>query len=318
MATNNTTNQTEATMASKYSFASIKQLTYGVEIETYGLGIAGAARAIAAELGGTAQQVGGYYSKWTATMADGRKWTVMSDASISGHAGAEVVSPILKWDDMDLLQRVVRAVRRAGAKVNESCGIHVHVGAERFKRDPKALVRLAKIVHKHEDVLFEMLCTCASRRARWCRPVPATFLAKIEKYRGNSLDTLNRFWYGHSNPYPSHYDSSRYHALNLHNVWFRGTVEFRWYEASLHAGKVKAAVHLALGLAAKALETKSASSKKRPFDASRGKWDARTCLIRLGLIGEEFKNTRMHLTKHLQGDSRNAPAAQVRAAGRAA
>lgn len=298
-------------MASKYSFESIKTLTYGVEIETYGAGREAVARAIAAEVGGTARPAGGFYQKWEAVMPDGRKWTTMTDASISGHAGAEVVSPILRWEDMDLLQRVVRAVRRAGAKVNESCGIHVHVGAERFKRDPKALVRLAKIVHKHEDILFEMLCTCASRRARWCRPVSQSFLAKVENYRGSSLDYLNRAWYGHRNLNPQHYDSSRYHALNLHNVWFRGTVEFRWYEATLHAGKVKAAVHLALGLAAKALDTKSASSKKRAFDPARSKWDARTCLIRLGLIGDEFKNTRMHLTKHLQGDSRNAPATRA-------
>lgn len=293
---------------SKYTFASIKTLTYGVEIETYNLSREAAAHAIATEVGGRAVCEGGYYGKWTAVMQDGRKWTAMSDASIQGSVSAEVVSPILRWEDMDLLQRVVRCLRRAGAKVNESCGIHVHVGAERFKADPKAIVRLAKIVHKHEDVMFEMLATTPSRRGRWCRPVNQSFLAKVENYRGASLEYLNRAWYGQSNPYPSHYDSTRYHALNLHNVWFRGTVEFRWYEATLHAGKVKAYVQLSLGLAAKALETKSASSKKRAFNPARGKWDARTCLIRLGLIGDEFATARLVLTRHLQGDSRNAPA----------
>jgi hypothetical protein len=296
-------------MASRYSFSSIKTLTYGVEIETVGLSRPQAAYAMKNVVGGAVMHEGGCYDKWTCVAADGRKWTAMNDSSIVGHGlpTAEVVTPILTWDDMDTLQQVVRELRRMGAKVNESCGMHVHVGASRFKADPKAIGRLAKIVHKHEDVLFAMLATIPERRDRWCRPVRQDFLRRIESYRGSSLAAYNRAWYGHENHYPHHYDSTRYAALNLHNIWFRGTVEFRWYEATTHAGKVKAAVHLALGLAAKALETKSASSKKRPFDASRGKWDARTCLIRLGLIGDEFKTARLLLTRHLQGDSRNAP-----------
>ena len=30
-------------------------------------------------------------------------------------------------------------------------------------------------------------------------------------------------------------------------------------------------------------------------------------MLRLGMSGDEFKTARTHLTKHLQGDSRNAP-----------
>lgn len=298
---------------SKYTFSSIKTLTYGVEIETVGLRRPVAAQIIQTVVGGTVAHEGGTYDRWTVTAPDGRKWTAMSDASI-GYENAEIVTPILTWADMDTLQNVVRALRKAGGKVDSRCGLHVHVGAARFKADPKAIVRLAKIVHKHEDVMFAMLCTDEARKARWCKPVRADFLKKIESYRGSSLEFLNRAWYGYSNPCPSHYDSTRYSALNLHNVWFRGTVEFRWFESTLHAGKVKAAVHLSLGLCAKALETKSASSKKRPYNPARGKWDARTCLIRLGLIGDEFATARELLTKHLSGDSRNAPRTVAQAA----
>ncbi|HBP20477.1 MAG TPA: amidoligase, partial [Planctomycetes bacterium] len=53
---------------------------------------------------------------------------------------AEVVSPILRYEDIETLQEVIRAVRRAGARVDTSCGIHVHVDAARF--DAKALRNL--------------------------------------------------------------------------------------------------------------------------------------------------------------------------------
>lgn len=44
----------------------------------------------------------------------------------------ELVTPILKSDkDMDDLQQIVRDLRKAGMRVNESCGLHVHIGAER-------------------------------------------------------------------------------------------------------------------------------------------------------------------------------------------
>lgn len=44
----------------------------------------------------------------------------------------EIVSPVLGYDDIELLQQIVRAVRAAGARVDETCGIHVHVGAHHF------------------------------------------------------------------------------------------------------------------------------------------------------------------------------------------
>jgi hypothetical protein len=68
--------------------------------------------------------------------------------------------------------------------------------------DGSTLGNLAKIIYKQEPLILHAL--------------------------GISRDRLNR--------QPQHYDNSRYHGVNLHNVWYRGTVEFRWFEATLHAG----------------------------------------------------------------------------------
>ncbi len=45
----------------------------------------------------------------------------------------------MTYADLETLQEVVRAVRKAGAKVDASCGIHIHVDAARF--DAAGLVR---------------------------------------------------------------------------------------------------------------------------------------------------------------------------------
>ncbi|MFY1824437.1 amidoligase family protein [Myxococcus fulvus] len=114
---------------------------------------------------------------------------------------------------------------------------------------------------------------------------------------------MNEAWYGRRNLAPQRYDSSRYHGLNLNSLFFRGTIEFRYFNGSLHAGEVKAYVQLVLALAARALASKAASSKRREFNPATAKYDFRVFLLHLGLIGEEFKTARTHLLKKLEGSA---------------
>ncbi len=46
----------------------------------------------------------------------------------------EMVSPKLAYPELPKFQECVRQVRRAGAKVNESCGLHIHVDAANHNR----------------------------------------------------------------------------------------------------------------------------------------------------------------------------------------
>src|SRR5436190_10045147 len=104
----------------------LKQIRFGIEIETVGLSRTALARAIREVVGGTV----GYED---VVAADGRRWRVVPDGSLSGYElSGEIVSPILGYDDLPILQEVVRAIRRAGARADESCGIHIHVDGARF------------------------------------------------------------------------------------------------------------------------------------------------------------------------------------------
>jgi hypothetical protein len=283
----------------------MRTLRFGIEIETVGQTRAAVCEAIRSVVGGTVRQGGGptCYDAWEVVDATGRVWRAVADSSLSAdHARqAEVVSPILTYDDIPRLQEVVRAVRACGAHTDSTCGIHVHVDGARF--DAKALRNLVKIVHKQEDLIEHALGVTAARQMRWCRGVDQGFLARIEARRPRTLTELNTAWYGHHNPAPQHYDYTRYRGLNLHSVWFRGTIEYRWFNGTLHAGKVKAYVQFALALAAKALTSRAASSRRRTYDPASAKYDFRCFLLGLGMIGDEFKTARLHLLDGLPGSA---------------
>lgn len=284
--------------------STMNDLTYGVEIETVGRNRAKVATAIQTATGGQVTHYGGTYDAYHVTTEDGRTWQVVSDASLTNVGlalRAEVVTPILRYADMDTLQNVVRAIRKSGARADEKCGMHVHIGAAAF--GAQALTNLVKMIHKQEELITHALGVSDSRKAQYTRDIESGFLTRLEAKRPTTLDEMNEIWYGCKNNSPHHYDSSRYHGLNLHNVWFRGTIELRWFESTLHAGQVKAAVQFCLALAVKAINAKMTSSKRRAFDPATAKYDFRVFLLSLGLIGDEFKTAREVLMSHMTGDA---------------
>ena len=105
----------------------MKNQTFGIEIETTGIGRERTAKAIAAHFGTTARHIGLHLDDWKVPMPDGRHWTVERDGSVTDPS-AEVVSPVCRYEDIEMVQAVVRAIRAAGAKADRSCGIHIHIG----------------------------------------------------------------------------------------------------------------------------------------------------------------------------------------------
>jgi hypothetical protein len=276
----------------------MKTLRFGIEIETVGLSRTKLAEAIHSVVGGS---ISSDYRDVRITIATGRTWKVVPDGSLSGSESGEIVSPILEYTDIDELQRVVRAVRAAGARTDQSCGVHVHIDGSRF--DAKSVVNLVKLMHKQERLIEHALGVSEQRLARYCKPIDAAFMQRIETRRPRTMQELSEAWYGRANVTPSRYCSSRYRSLNLNSLLFRGSIELRLFNGTLHAGEIKAYVQLSLALAAKALSSKAASSKRRDFNPATAKYDFLVVLLHLGLIGEEFKTARLHLTKKLAGSA---------------
>ena len=102
----------------------MKKQTIGVEVEMNNIARDKAAR-IAAEFFGTGRYENttarNGYSTWSAWDADGREWKFQKDVSIAGPDSekCELVTPILTYADMELLQELIRQLRHAGAKSDE-------------------------------------------------------------------------------------------------------------------------------------------------------------------------------------------------------
>lgn len=271
----------------------LRDLRFGIEIETVNLSRTDAAKVIA-------NTISGRVSGTTATAPDGRIWNAAYDGSLPG-VHAEIVSPILNYSDIEMLQKIIRALRDAGAKPHSKAGIHIHVEAAPFTAPQ--LANLAKLIYKQENLLIRALGISESRLNRYTKPINARFIDEINRRKPKTRNELARAYYGDNTNHNSHYDSNRYHILNLHSVFTGRTIEIRAFESTLHAGKIKAYIQLVLALAAKALNSRSAQSEKRRFNAESAKYDLRVFLLGLGMIGDEFKTARLHLLNNMPGDS---------------
>ena len=305
----------------------MKDLTFGIEIETTGVTREKAAKTIATYLGTEARHVGGNYDAWEVKDIQQRVWKVVNDSSLEAQKKengrivpaaldyrVEVVSPICKYEDIEIVQEIVRALRKAGSFSNESCGIHLHIGKEKFTA--RTLRNLVNIMASKEDLIYKALKVEKSREAKYCKKVDKNFLEKLNKKKPESLREFADLWYeGYSHEDRNkHYHRSRYHGLNLHSFFNGQTVEFRLFNSTIeHAGKIKAFIQFCLAISHQALSQKSASPKKT--ESTNEKYTFRTWLLRLGLIGEEFETARLHLLADLQGDSafRNGRPEQIAA-----
>ena len=304
----------------------MKKQTIGVEVEMNNIERSRAAK-VAAEFFGTgrfedtARRNG--YCTWSAWDAQGREWKFQRDVSIDGPDSqkCELVTPILTYADMETLQELIRRLRRAGAKSDSTrgCGVHIHIGAK--GHTPQTLRNLANIMASHESLLAEALDLDHYRMRRYCRTVDPRFLEQLNRRKPTTMADLADIWYssqGANYGRSQHYNDSRYHMLNLHATFTKGTVEFRLFQFDapadgkrngLHAGQLKSYIQLCLALSQMAKTVRTASPK--PQQNENPKYAMRTWLLRLGFIGEEFETARDILIRRLSGDAafRNGRAA---------
>ena len=296
----------------------MKTQTIGVEVEMNSITCEKAAK-LAADFFGTgrykytARRNG--YETWSAWDADGREWKFQKDVSITGPDSekCELVTPILKYEDMESLQELIRRLRKAGAKsdATRGCGVHIHIGAN--GHTPQTMRNLANIMASHESLIADALNLDRGRMHRYCRTVNPNFLAEVNRKKPKTMADFADIWHtanGAGCGRNHHYNDSRYHMLNYHATFTKGTIEFRLFQFDapangrqngLHAGQLKSYIQLCLALSQMAKTVKTASSK--PQQNENPKYAMRTWLLRLGFIGDEFKTAREILTKRLAGDT---------------
>lgn len=238
-----------------------------------------------------------------------RKWKIVRDGSVNsmmhgGDKGCELVTPPLKYEDMETLQELVRKLRKAGAKVDESCGIHIHVGLQPYTA--KSLKNLIKFYSKYEDMFYKAVKVLPNRARGYAKKFNEAHPELIENANLiKTLDDIKSLWYNHYGSNPNrHYDNSRYSGLNLHNIWYKGwfsgTVEFRFFNATLHAGEIRSYVTLILAISAKALNAKSVNMRKAELINDEHLFPKVLGGMGITAKDQQTKNVYKHLMKHME------------------
>ncbi|MBR0315812.1 MAG: amidoligase family protein [Synergistaceae bacterium] len=297
----------------------MKKQTIGVEIEMNGITREKAAKIAAAFFKTDRSRfTDGGYMTWSAWDSQDREWKFSRDSSIEGvdNEKCELITPILHYEDIETLQGLLRTLRKAGAKSSPSrgCGVHVHVGlkSEAGNHDAKTLTNLANIMAAHEEQIGRAIKISERRTHSYCRTVNPDFLRRLNANKPQTMEELANIWYEGNDARSfrdHHYNDSRYHMLNLHACFTKGTVEFRLFQfdephdgkkGGIHCGQLKAYIQLCLAMSQLAKMLKFASPK--PQQTENEKYAFRCWMLRLGFIGEEFKTARTVLLRNVGGN----------------
>ena len=294
----------------------LKKQLFGVEIEMTNITREKAAKVVAKVLNSTpsAPKCSPYYTR-TIKDSFGRTWKIMRDSSIypendtefaSDEYRVEFVTPPLNYEDIELLQNIIRELRKAGALANNSCGIHIHVDGA--NHTPDSLKKLVTFMISRQDLIYDAL-EIGNRGNRWCKKLNKNILKEMKSCQQLTRSTTEQIWYSPANDNYSgginheHYNETRYHGVNLHSYFTKGTVEFRLFNSTLHDEKIKAYIQFCLAMSAWAIK----STEKITFRSMEGYTPQQKVTImrsiltrRLGLSGEEFKTCRLWLMTPLK------------------
>ena len=177
-------------------------------------------------------------------------WKADRDPSIScrtpGHEPCEFVSPVFKGTEgiKQLLVDLAK-IRAMGARINQSCGLHIHVGFD--KSNVEASAKLATLVANFEKAIYATTGTKNRERGRWC--------GGVNRY-GNAMQAILAS------------QRNRYHVCNFGTD--KPTVEFRAFGATLNAAKLVGYVRMCVGLVERALTAKRVTdwTAKTPVESS--------------------------------------------------
>ena len=163
-----------------------------------------------------------------------RGWNVKEDTSVPD--GGEVVSPVLRDQPVHWQQvrRALAILQQLGCTVDNTCGMHVHLGAFRLENRSDRFRRLWQINAALEDILYRLAAPDGNRVHRgvdWTQPLSKKGYVKL----GTVADFQSQ---------ATHVD-----ALNFEHVGTaRNTVEFRYPNSTLNHIVVQVLICLFAGI----------------------------------------------------------------------
>lgn len=194
---------------------------FGVEIEAYNCTRERLARELRSA--GISVQVEGYNHT-----DHSDHWKLVTDSSLHGNNTFELVSPILHGEaGIDELEKVCWVLDLCDVKVNDSCGLHIHMDAHDFTMD--TWCNLA-VTYKRLEPVIDAFMPSSRRNNRYCQPLSGISETAIS--RAQTITELRRAFH-----------NDRYHKVNLEAYARHCTVEFRQHGGSTNFTKMSAWIH---------------------------------------------------------------------------
>lgn len=154
---------------------------------------------------------------------DNKKYfKIVSDASVCGDVDPnEVVSPVLNGNVRGLatLKKAIKSLDAVGAKVNSSCGLHVHIGADKLTGEQ--YVNVFKNYQKLENLIDSFMSLSRRGNCRWAMSL-----------QGKDFSNC------HSNADVRYLLGTRYMKVNPESYTRHHTIEFRQHQGSTNFTKI--------------------------------------------------------------------------------
>ena len=151
-------------------------------------------------------------------------YKIVSDGSLTGENSQEVVSPVLRSEDgFDSLENLCQALTRVHAKVNRSCGLHVHIGARNLT-DKEYCNVFVNYMMLEEAISSFLAPSRRDSNSRWCK--------SLRNHKGDIMVAATKYDMRTALGY------DRYHRVNAEAYNRHNTIEFRQHQGTTDFTKI--------------------------------------------------------------------------------
>ena len=160
-------------------------------------------------------------------------WKLVTDASLTGNNTFELVSPVLEGEaGLKELEKVCWVLEFCDVKVNDSCGLHIHMDAADF--DLQTWKNLA-LSYKHLERVIDSFMPQSRRQNYYCKGLSSISASDIQA--AQSINDLQ-----------AAFGNNRYRKVNLEAYARHRTVEFRQHSGTTNFTKMENWIRFLNGL----------------------------------------------------------------------
>lgn len=208
----------------RYYSHSRRDLPVGVEIEAEG---------------------GDYLDVYNKLMSKG--FGVSKDGSLSG--GIEIQVPASNGGKTEkLIKQACLTLKENGFGISKRCGLHIHI---EFPSRKKTIKKLLLMAYACEPIFYAV--NPQSRKSNgFCKPLVSAF--KVNEILSSETKAIDKLFYSKGNQKTSNYavkvykmskwNDCRYFGFNLHSLFYRKTIEFRYHAGTTEPEKIISWVNL--------------------------------------------------------------------------